>query len=79
MGSGGPARAPVSEASFLLYRDSLQAREPVQRLLRLSRIGYQRWLVWRSQIDIYFFWEKRWFFVAMLLGFVVMNLPLPAG
>jgi sodium-dependent dicarboxylate transporter 2/3/5 len=80
MGSGGPARGvPVSEASFLLYRDSLQAREPVQRLMRLSRIGYQRWLVWRSQIDVYFFWEKRWFFVAMLLGFVVMNLPTAEG
>ena len=69
----------VSEATFLLYRDSLQAKEPVQRLMRLSRIGYQRWLVWRSQIDVYFFWEKRWFFVALLLGFVVMNLPPPQG
>ena len=60
MASGEAARGgPVSETTFLLYRDSLQAREPVQRLMRLSRIGYQRWLVWRSQIDIYFFWEKR--------------------
>ena len=43
MGQGGPARgAAVSEATFLLYRDSLQAREPVQRLMRLSRLGYQR-------------------------------------
>ena len=80
MGHGDPARgATVSEATFLLYRDSLQAKEPVQRLMRLSRIGYQRWLVWRSQIDVYFFWEKRWFFVALLLGFVVMNLPPPQG
>jgi hypothetical protein len=59
MGQGGPARGvTVSEATFLLYRDSLQAKEPVQRLMRLSRIGYQRWLVWRSQIDVYFFWRS---------------------
>ena len=43
MGQGDPARgATVSEATFLLYRDSLQAHEPVQRLTRLRRLGYQR-------------------------------------
>ncbi|MFO1088233.1 MAG: DASS family sodium-coupled anion symporter [Hyphomicrobiales bacterium] len=69
----------MTDAGFLLYRDSLQAKEPAQRLLRLQRAGYQRWLVLRSQIDLYFFWEKRWFFIALIVGFIVMNLPTPEG
>ncbi len=69
----------MSGAGFLLHRDSLQAKEPVQRLTRLSRVGYQRWVMLRSQVDLYFFWEKRWFFIAMLVGFVAMSLPSPEG
>ncbi len=69
----------MSDVAFKLGRDSLQSYQPSQRLTRLGRRGYQRWLLLRSQINIYYFWEKRWFFVAMLVGFIAMSLPTPEG
>lgn len=69
----------MSAVAFKLARDSLQAREPDQRLTRFRRIGYQRLVLLRSQVDIYYFWEKRWFFVTLLVGFGFMSLPTPEG
>ncbi len=31
----------------------------------------------RSQLILYFFWEKKWFFIAMLVGAGMLNLPPP--
>jgi sodium-dependent dicarboxylate transporter 2/3/5 len=36
-------------------------------------------LVVQTQINLYYFWEKRWFFVAMALGAFMLTLPLPDG
>ncbi len=36
-------------------------------------------LVVRSQVNLYYFWEKRWFFIAMALGFALLSMPLPEG
>ena len=36
-------------------------------------------LVIHTQINLYYFWEKRWFFVAMALGAFMLTLPLPEG
>jgi sodium-dependent dicarboxylate transporter 2/3/5 len=36
-------------------------------------------LVLRSQVNLFYFWEKRWFFVAMLVGFILLNVPAPDG
>jgi len=47
--------------------------------MRFRRRGYQRVLVVRSQVNIYYFWEKRWFFIAMALGFALLSMPLPEG
>ena len=69
----------MTMADFLLARDSLQAHEPDQFLTRIRRRGYQRMRYVRSQIDLHFFWAKRWFFIAMLAGFAFMQLPLPEG
>lgn len=69
----------MSAVAFKLARDSLQAREPDQRFTRFRRIGYQRMVLLRSQVDIYYFWEKRWFFVTLLVGFAFMSLPTPEG
>src|SRR4029079_13975910 len=66
-------------ATFSLARDSLQAHEPSQRLTRFRRRGYQRYLMIRSQVDLYFLWERRWFFIAMLAGFSLIVAPPPAG
>jgi sodium-dependent dicarboxylate transporter 2/3/5 len=69
----------ASSATFSLARDSLQAHEPSARLSRFRRRGYQRYLMLRSQVDLYFFWERRWFFLTMLIGFSIMAAPTPAG
>ena len=63
-----------------LVNDSLRAPEPHDPWsLKIRRRGYQRMLLVRSQINFYYFWEKRWFFVAMALGFVLMTMPQPEG
>ncbi|MFC1664129.1 SLC13 family permease [Pseudomonadota bacterium] len=36
-------------------------------------------LAQRSRIFIYFFWERKWFFIAILLGVLMFNAPLPNG
>ena len=46
---------------------------------KVRRRGYQRMLLVRSQINFYYFWEKRWFFVAMAVGFAMMTMPQPDG
>ncbi len=33
----------------------------------------------RLRRNLLYFWEKRWFFIAMLVGAVMLNLPLPEG
>ncbi len=65
--------------TFLLSRDSLQAREAASRLGRFRRRGYQRYLLWRNFVDFSLLWKRRWFIIAMLLGFSLMGLPTPAG
>lgn len=66
-------------ATFSLPRDSLQAHEISQRLTRFQRRGYQRYLIVRQNVDLNFFWTRRWFFIAMLVGFLLIIAPTPAG
>src|SRR4029079_3023698 len=66
-------------ATFSLARDSLQAHEPSQRLTRFRRRGYQRYPMIRSQVDLYFFCERSWFFIARVVGFGLIVAPTPAG
>jgi len=47
--------------------------------MRFRRVGYQRMLVVRSQVNLYYFWEKRWFFLAMAIGALLLSLPHPEG
>ena len=63
-----------------LTEDSLRAYEIRNiRAGRVRRRGYQRFLVLRSQINFYYFWEKRWFFVAMAVGLSLITMPQPDG
>ena len=68
----------MSTQQFDLASDSLQAPDPRQ-VTHIRLAGYQNWLRLRSQINLYYFWEKRWFFIAMLVGFAVLQMPTPAG
>jgi solute carrier family 13 (sodium-dependent dicarboxylate transporter), member 2/3/5 len=69
----------VALAQFSLARDSLQANDASARLTRFRRRGYQRYLVVRSQIDLTLLWERRWFFITLLVGFALMAAPTPDG
>lgn len=63
-----------------LVTDSLRAPEAHDPWsIKVRRRGYQRLLVVRSQLNFYYFWEKRWFFVAMAVGFVMLTMPQPQG
>ena len=60
--------------------DSLQAREiAVGWSNRLRRRGQFGFAIVRSQVNFYYFWEKRWFFIAMVIGAAMLSLPLPDG
>lgn len=65
--------------AFSLARDSLQAHMPQARLLRFRRHGYQRLILLRSQVNLHYFWEKKWFFISLLVGFLIMSIPNPPG
>ncbi len=63
-----------------LVTDSLQAHPPVGAwIIRVRRRGYQRVLLIHTKFNLYYFWEKRWFFFAMALGGFMMTLPSPEG
>jgi solute carrier family 13 (sodium-dependent dicarboxylate transporter), member 2/3/5 len=67
-------------ADVSLVSDSLRSYEPHDLWsTKVRRRGYQRWRHLRSQVDLYYFWEKRWFFVAMLIGFAMIAMPQPDG
>lgn len=69
----------AAATTFSLARDSLLAHEPAPRLERYRRRGYQRYRLIRSNIDLALVWKRRWFIITMIVGFVLMNLPTPAG
>jgi sodium-dependent dicarboxylate transporter 2/3/5 len=69
----------MTAATFSLARDSLQAHEPIQRLGRFRRRGYQRMVWLRQQVDIALLWERRWFLITLALGFALIIAPTPAG
>ena len=63
-----------------LTEDSLRARPGTGTwTVKLRGQGYQRYVVISSKVNLYYFWEKRWFFVAMAVGYFMLQLPLPEG
>lgn len=67
-------------ATNSLVTDSLRAYEPRDLWsIKLRRRGYQRWRLFSSQINLYYFWEKRWFFIAMAVGTALILMPQPDG
>ncbi len=63
-----------------LARDSFSAPYATSRWTdKVSRKGYQRLLILKTQVNVYYFWEKRWFFIAMAIGLLLLSLPTPQG
>ncbi len=70
----------MAQSSLSLVSDSLQAHAPSSPWsVRVGRQGYRRLLIIRAQINLYYFWEKRWFFIALVVGAIMLTLPLPEG
>ncbi|MBM3519575.1 MAG: DASS family sodium-coupled anion symporter [Alphaproteobacteria bacterium] len=69
----------AADSPFILARDSLQAHEPVARLHRFRRRGYQRYRLLRESIDFALVWKRRWFIVTLIVGLLAMAAPTPAG
>ncbi len=70
--------AAAKKSRFSLARDSLQAPE-VDYLVHLRRRGYQRLLLFREAVNLHYFIEKRWFFIAVILGAILLAMPTPEG
>ena len=63
-----------------LVHDGPRAYEPEGAwTVRSTRVGYRRFLYIRAQFNLYYFWEKRWFFAAVAAAVLLLNLPLPEG
>ena len=69
--------APATDLK--LSRDSLLAYEPSQGLKRIRRRGYQRYLAFMAGLNFAFLWKRRWFFITMVVGFLLMAAPTPSG
>ncbi len=46
---------------------------------RLGRQGYHQLEYFFAQLNFYYFWEKRWFIIAIAVGFFLLNIPTPDG
>ncbi len=45
----------------------------------LGRAGFHQLEYFFAQLNFYYFWEKRWFFIALLVGFLLLNMETPQG
>ena len=63
---------------FKLAFDSLRAHDTsvgwTKRIRRRSQFSFA---LIRTQINVYYFWEKRWFFIALGIGALMLSLPQP--
>ncbi len=63
-----------------LINNSLRAYEPRQVWPeKIRRRGFQQFLFIQAQFNLYYFWEKRWFFIAMAVGAAMLAMPQPEG
>ena len=70
----------MTTPTFSLPRDSLQSHADDRHGMHaLRRAGYQRWVLLRDQINLHYLWEKRWFVIAMIIGAIMLQLPVPEG
>ena len=65
-------------AELSLAHDSLRAHEPSD-LWALRARRAQRLSTFWSRVNVYYFWERRWFFASLAIGAIMLNLPVPAG
>ena len=64
-------------ADYTARLQSFQKRIHIQGIPGFA--GIQRAMAIKSWLNLYFFWEKKWFFIAMIVGAFMLQLPLPEG
>jgi len=70
----------VDMSDTSLINNSLRAYEPRELgTQKLRRQGFQKLLFIQAQFNLYYFWEKRWFFIAMAVGAAMLSMPQPEG
>ena len=63
-----------------LINNSLRAYEPRQVWpQKFRRRGFQQLLFIQAHFNLYYFWEKRWFFIAIAVGAAMLGMPQPEG
>ena len=54
--------------------------QTIQNRIRINGMtGLRRVMTLGTWLNLYFFWEKKWFFIAMIVGALMLNMPLPEG
>ena len=67
-------------STFSLVKDGPQAHASSTKWsARLGRQGFHQLEYFFAQLNFYYFWEKRWFFVAIAAGIFLLNIPTPEG
>lgn len=60
-------------SNLSIVTDSLRARDISHDWTsKVRRRGYQHIAALKQQVSFYYFWEKRWFFIAMLIGAILL-------
>ena len=54
--------------------------QSLQNRIRINGMtGLRRVMTLGTWLNLYFFWEKKWFFIAMIVGAFMLHMPLPEG
>ncbi|MEE9318168.1 MAG: SLC13 family permease, partial [Rhodospirillales bacterium] len=64
-------------ANYTARLQSFQNRIRIQGIPGIT--GIQRAMAIKSWLNLYFFWEKKWFFIALIVGALMLQMPLPEG
>ena len=60
--------------------DHVARLQSLQNRIRINGMtGLRRVMTLGTWLNLYFFWEKKWFFIAMIVGALMLNMPLPEG
>jgi len=54
--------------------------QSLQNRIRVNGIpGLKRAMALSAWMNLYFFWEKKWFFIAIIIGAFMLHMPIPEG
>jgi len=60
-------------------KNLIQIKGIQNHLYKNSSMGLKRAVRIGKRVNLYFFWEKKWFFLSMVIGVLMIYMPLPEG